>query len=398
MTANWHQVDEILQTGLTTGVYTAAVLVAGREGEVAYERAVGRLSITPDSPETTLKAVFDLASITKTLATTLALLLLVQQGRLALNATLGELLPASWLPADKRLLPLASLLTHQSGLPAWKPFYQTVLTLPAGRRPGSLEKLAAAEPLEHTPGKLTIYSDLGFMLLKAVVARVSGENLDAFCRRHLYEPLGLKNMGFRAFAQSSPLSPPGERGRVRGKSDLTIGNGLIPHQQSVAQNQPYPATEVGLIPGRTIQGEVHDENAWSAGGVAGHAGLFGTGPEVFQLAARLYRSFKGSAHDFFDPALVRTFMTPPPDAARALGFDVPGPREASCGRFFSPRSAGHLGFTGVSYWIDLDLGQIVILLTNRVHLGRDNDKIKPFRPQLYEAVSRALGFSQIFRD
>ena len=101
---------------------------------------------------------------------------------------------------------------------------------------------------------------------------------------------------------------------------------------------------------------------------------------------------------FFDPSLVRTFMTPPPEAARALGFDVPGAREASCGRLFSPRSIGHLGFTGVSYWIDLDLGQIVILLTNRVHLGRDNDKIRPFRPQLYEAASRALGFSQIFRE
>jgi CubicO group peptidase (beta-lactamase class C family) len=368
MTANWHRVDEILQTGLTTGVYTAAVLVAGRDGEVAYTKAVGRLSLSPDSPETTLEAVFDLASLTKTLATTLALLFLVQQGRLSLAATLGELLPASWLPEDKRLLPLVSLLTHQSGLPAWKPFYETVLTLPADRRPGALERLAATEPLEHTPGPLTIYSDLGFMLLKAVVETVAGENLDAFCRRHLYGPIGLKDMGF------------------------------TPRQQPGSQDTIYPATEVGLIPHRCVQGEVHDENAWSAVGVAGHAGLFGTGPEVFQLAAQLYRSFKGSTAAFFDPSLVRNFVTPPPKAARALGFDVPGAREASCGRLFSPRSIGHLGFTGVSYWIDLDLGQIVILLTNRVHLGRDNDKIRPFRPQLYEAASRALGFSQIFRE
>jgi CubicO group peptidase (beta-lactamase class C family) len=96
--------------------------------------------------------------------------------------------------------------------------------------------------------------------------------------------------------------------------------------------------------------------------------------------------------------VVRTFMTKPAAAHRALGFDVPGIRDASCGRFFSPRSVGHLGFTGVSYWIDLHLGQIVVLLTNRVHLGRDNDKIRPFRPRIYEAVSRALGFSQLFRD
>ena len=132
--------------------------------------------------------------------------------------------------------------------------------------------------------------------------------------------------------------------------------------------------------------------------MAGHAGLFGPGREVFRLAARLYQAYAGtSAHDFFAPELVRTFLTPPPDAARALGFDVPGPRDASCGRCFSPHSVGHLGFTGVSYWIDLDLGQIVVLLTNRVHLGRDNDKIKLFRPRVYEAASQALGFSQIFR-
>ena len=130
----WHQVDDILKTGLTTGVYTAAVCLAGREGELMYHRAVGRLSRAADSPPTTLETVFDLASITKTLATTLALILLVQQGRLSLLADLGELL--SWLPDDKKCLPLVSLLTHQSGLPAWKPFYQTVLTLPAPERPG----------------------------------------------------------------------------------------------------------------------------------------------------------------------------------------------------------------------------------------------------------------------
>jgi CubicO group peptidase (beta-lactamase class C family) len=380
----WRRVAEILEAGLSSGVYTAAVLLAGRDGEVIYKQAFGRLSSDPGSPAATPETVFDLASITKTLATTLAILLLVQTRRLSLSAALGDLLP--WLPADKACLPLMSLLTHQSGLPAWKPFYQTVLTLPADQRSNALERLAAVEPLEHTPGKLTIYSDLGFMLLKAVVEAISGQPLDAFCRRHLYEPLGLKNLGFRNIHDhasfSDPLSPPGERVRVRGD-----------------QPPQYAATEVGLIPGRTCSGQVHDENAWSAGGVAGHAGLFGTGSEVFQLAAHLYKAFtRNHAHGFLDPEVVRTFLTPPPDAVRALGFDVPAAREASCGRFFSPNTVGHLGFTGVSYWIDLDLGQIVVLLTNRVHLGRDNDKIKPFRPRVYEAASRALGLSQIYRN
>ncbi len=281
----WHQVDDILKTGLTTGVYTAAVCLVGREGEVSYARAVGRLSRAADSPATTLETVFDLASVTKTLATTLALILLVQQRCLSLQVDLGELLP-SWLPDDKKGLPLVDLLTHLSGLPAWQPFYETVLTLPAPERPGALERLAAIEPLEPTPGKLTIYSDLGFMLLKAVVETVAGVDLDSFCRRNIYEPLGLKHVGF------------------------------TPRQQPGWQDKQYAATEVGLIPGRPIQGEVHDENAWSAGGVAGHAGLFGTGQEVFQLAGHLYQAYNRRAvNQFFDPEVIRTFMTPPPGAA-----------------------------------------------------------------------------------
>lgn len=365
---SWDEVDGVLEAGVAHGVCTAAVLLAGCRGELVHQRALGRQRCHPGSPAVTLNTLFDLASLTKTLATTLALLVLVQQGRLSLETTLGELLPGTWLPKDKRLLTLTSLLTHQSGLPAWKPFYETVLTLPAEERPDALEKLAAATPLEHTPGPLTIYSDLGFMLLKAVVEAAAGQKLDAFCQRFLYEPLGLGNMGF------NPRHRPG------------------------GQDHPYAATEPGLIPGRLDQGEVHDENAWSAGGVAGHAGLFGTGPEVFVLASRLYQAHQASpAQDFFDPALMRRFMACPPGARRALGFDVPADREASCGRFFSQKSVGHLGFTGVSYWIDLELGQIVVLLTNRVHLGRDNERIRPFRPRVYEAASRALGFSRRFR-
>ncbi len=365
---NWGDVDQILQAGLAEGVYTAAVLLAGRAGRLEYTAAVGRLSQAADSPPTTLATVFDLASITKALATTLAVLLLVQEGNLSLAATLGESLPHDWLPADKRLLPLTSLLTHRSGLPAWRPYYETVLTLPMAERATALERLAAAEPLEHTPGPLTIYSDLNFMLLKAVVETAAAEPLDVFCQRRLYEPLGLTTLGFR------------------------------PQVRFHGRHLDYAATEAGLIPERRCQGEVHDENAWSTGGVAGHAGLFGTGPEVWRLAQALYQAyFEQPGTEVFDPPVVRTFLTPPPGSPRALGFDLPAPREASCGRFFSPQSVGHLGFTGVSFWIDLAQGLIVVLLTNRVHLGRYNDKIRACRPRLHEAVCQALGLSRQFR-
>ena len=141
----------------------------------------------------------------------------------------------------------------------------------------------------------------------------------------------------------------------------------------------YAATEPGLIPGRPPAGEVHDENAWAAGGVAGHAGLFGPGREVFHLVASLWRAYSGEQTGPLAPAAVRLFLTVPPGADRACGFDTPGPDPATraAGRYFSPRSVGHLGFTGTSFWLDLDSGQMVVLLTNRVHLGRDDKTRMP---------------------
>jgi len=357
-----------LNSGLTAGVCSAAVLVVGRGADLEYAAAVGRLHAGPDSPPATLATVFDLASVTKPLATTLALLVLRQQGRLNLGATLGEVLPVAWLPPDKGMLPLVALLTHRSGLPAWRPLYEKVLAMPEAERGGALERLAATVPLEHTPGPLTIYSDLGFMLLKAVVETVSQEPLETFCRREIYEPLGLTTLGFRP-RPAAPDAP-----------------------------SHYAATEEGLIPGRSVQGEVHDENAWSAGGVAGHAGLFGTGPEVWRLAVQVWQAYRGrSESTIFTPQVVAQFLTPPLGLPRALGFDRPAPREASCGRFFSPQSVGHLGFTGVSFWIDLAQDVIVVLLTNRVHLGRENETIKAFRPMVHETVCQALGLNRSYR-
>jgi CubicO group peptidase (beta-lactamase class C family) len=167
------------------------------------------------------------------------------------------------------------------------------------------------------------------------------------------------------------------------------------------ENRLYAATETGLIAGRNLYGEVHDENAWAAGGRAGHAGLFGTGPEVFALLAALYRAYQGDTGLPFSPATVRFFFTPVASGARALGFDVPSFDAAQCsaGRYFSPQSVGHLGFTGTSFWLDLKLGQMVVLLTNRVHLGRDDKtKIQAFRPRFHEAASKALGFGKWFRN
>jgi CubicO group peptidase (beta-lactamase class C family) len=172
--------------------------------------------------------------------------------------------------------------------------------------------------------------------------------------------------------------------------------GFVPNRQQGSEKWAFAATEEGLIPGRSITGEVHDENAWAAGGVAGHAGLFGTGPEVFFLLARLYRAYHGQPENLpISPEIVRQFLTPAGPGCRTPGFDLPTPGQSSAGRYFSPTSVGHTGFTGTSFWLDLAQGQMVVLLTNRVHLGRDNlEGIKAFRPRFHEAACRALGIQE----
>ncbi len=371
MTEGFARLAGFLREGYERGIYTAAVALVGLKGDLLWQGAAGRLSRDADSPRATLHTVFDLASLTKPLATALAVLRLMEQGRLELNASLGEILPSAWLPSGKAPLILKSLLAHRAGLPAWRPFYRKLLSVAADERPSLLARLVAAEPLEYEPEKATLYSDLGFMLLAAVVETVSGEGLDAFCRREIYRPLGLNGLGYR------PL-------------------GCIS-----AQGQPIAHTEPGLIPNRPPAGEVHDENAWAAGGVAGHAGLFGSGAEVFTLVAQLFRSYQDANAAVFPSGLVRQFFSPVAPGARALGFDVPAMDAASCsaGRYFSPQSVGHLGFTGTSFWLDLEQGQMVILLTNRVHLGRNNKtEISSFRPRFHEAASQALGCGKAFRS
>jgi serine-type D-Ala-D-Ala carboxypeptidase len=360
----WPSLEKLLEAGRDQEVYTAAVAAVGRAGELLWQGAAGQVSREPGSPPASVDTVFDLASLTKPLAIALALMLLADLGLFGLSTPLGDVLASPWLPPDKRPLTLGSLLAHRSGLPAWRPFYQEVLAAPPAERPTLLARRAAAEPLEYEPETSTLYSDLGFMLLKAVVEEVSGRDLDAFCRRELYQPLGLKILGF------------------------------TPKKQGGWERRTCAATEAGLIAGRSLTGEVHDENAWAVGGVAGHAGLFGTASEVFTLAAWLYRAYHGHGQGLeISSETVRRFLTPVAPGARTPGFDVPTPGHSSAGRYFSPHSVGHTGFTGTSFWIDLDQGQMVVLLTNRVHLGRDNDRIRAFRPRFHEAASRALGFN-----
>ncbi len=247
--------------------------------------------------------VFDLASLTKPLATALALMVLTDAGRLAPDATLGEFLPVAWLPPDKRPLTLAQLLAHRAGLPAWEPFYLEVLKAPPEARVSLLPRLAAAAPLVHPPDTATLYSDLGFMLLQAVVEAVSGLGLDRFCREQIYRPLGLNTLGFT----------------------IPLGHPAPPDGEHAGPPLAMPPRKPGLIPGRNVCGEVHDENAWAAGGVAGHAGLFGTGHRGLHSAGRPVPGLSGGSRAALLPGDGAPFLHPGGPGSPGPGVRRPQP-------------------------------------------------------------------------
>ncbi len=350
--------DRLMRQALADGVFPGAVLLAARGGEVLVHAAYGIANLHTQRPVTPA-TVFDLASLTKPLATTLAVMLLCQQGRLEPDQCLAAVVPAA-AHGDKHEITIAQLLAHTSGLPAYRPYYRQLALLPESARRPRLRQLLLDEPLLHPPGANVLYSDLDFMLLEWVVETAAGQRLDRIVAEQVYAPL-----------QAIPLF---------------FIDGKHPAPPAV-----YAATELCAWRGRLMQAEVHDENAHALGGVAGHAGLFGTAAAVHTILAELLAAYHGRPEArLFRSEVVRRFWQPVPGVGKTLGFDLPSAVGSSCGRFFPPDSIGHLGYTGTSFWIHRTQQLAVILLTNRVHPSRDNISIRQFRPQIHDAVMQAL--------
>jgi CubicO group peptidase (beta-lactamase class C family) len=339
------------------GVFPGTVLLTARGKEVLFFEAFGAARLEPQRPMT-MDTAFDLGSLTKPLATAVSMMILVQERRLHLDDTLGRLLEG-FGGTQKGKISLGHLLSHTSGLPDYRPYYQELVKVPLEERRGLLRRLLLKADVLHAPGRVSLYSDLGFMILARVVERVSEKPLDGFVREAVYGPLGIEDLFFLPLNDS----------RARGE-------------------RSYAATEACPWRGRTLEGEVHDENAHALGGVAGHAGLFGTARGVYTLLLELLHAYSGKAHSGpFQQAVVKTFFKRcSPDGRWALGFDTPTRPHSSSGRYFSDASVGHLGFTGTSFWVDLAQGMIIVLLTNRVHPRRDNQGINAFRPLLHDTV------------
>lgn len=353
----------LLEEGVEEGVFPGTVLLAARGDDILIHRAVGYASLIPKKEPMTLETVFDLASLTKPLATTLAVMKLVEQGRLDLDR------PSTFLrkissPTWNQEITLRQLLAHASGLPAYQPYYALLLRQ-EGDRKDLLRRWILQEPLMAKPGTKTLYSDLGFILLEWLVEDTVGEDLHTWTQKHLYRPLGLSTLGFR------PLTAAG-----------------------VSHPEQYAATEDCPWRGKVLRGEVHDDNTYAVGGISGQAGLFGTAKEIFLLVREMKRGYdRPKSTGLFHGKWVRTFWEKqdrPRGTTRALGFDTPAVRGSSAGRYFSSRSVGHLGFTGTSFWFDLQRDLMIILLTNRVHPNRSNEQIKVFRPRIHDLIFQLI--------
>jgi CubicO group peptidase (beta-lactamase class C family) len=349
--------------GVKTGVYPGGVLLVAGEGTIVFHGTAGNASMIQKGLPIRKDTIFDLASLTKPLATTLAVMKLVSDGTVHLDQSLAALLNLK-LSKRKKNVTLRQLLSHSAGFPDWKPFYLELNQYEPVERKVILRNWILKEPLAFTPGSDCLYSDLGFMILEWAIEATTHLKMHQFLERSVYGPLALKRTflcGTKSFNRNEKA------------------------QYAATENCPWRK--------RVIQGEVHDENAFSVGGYSGHAGLFGTAHEVYRLLELLRAHHAGEREDYFKPQVVRSFFERQEIAdgtTWALGWDTPSP-DSSSGKYFSTNSVGHLGFTGTSVWMDLDKEVIVILLTNRVHPARENEKIKVFRPRLHDTVMEAMG-------
>lgn len=339
--------DERMKQGLHEQIFTAAALLVARGTTLLFQQSYGVLGGEGTDP-VRLETLFDLASLTKVLATTPSWILMATEEPGILDQSIKRWFPDT--PADKACITPRCLLAHASGLPAWHPYY----LLPPSRQ--TQEASAArilAVPLKYSPGRDSIYSDLGFILLGFIIEKETNRNLEQFSRERIYEPLGLAE-------------------------DLLFS--------------PNNGNRITLTRAGDPAGLVNDLNARALGGVAGHAGLFGTAKGVAALAGEILMSLKQSGR-FFDKEITQKFCTRAEftaDSTRTLGFDTPSEEGSTSGRFFSRDSIGHTGFTGVSLWIDIPRDLIVVLLTNRVFMGEADFRIKAFRPMIHDAVMESV--------
>jgi CubicO group peptidase (beta-lactamase class C family) len=361
MPERFDRASEILLEGILDRAFPSATTEVGRSDGPIWRRAFGTLTYEADSPATGHETIFDLASLTKVIATTTLVMRAVDDGLLAIDDRVAKYI-SEWRGSDRQAVTIRDLLAHASGLPAYLPFFRDH----TGRV--EFEPAICHTPLEYAARSQSIYSDLGFMLLGFVLEDLR-RNTRAGAGR--FDPSATLAAQFRRIAAFITVEP------------------LAYNPPRTWRPRTAP-TEHDDWRGRTLQGEVHDENTWALGGVAGHAGLFGTAGAVGAFAQSVLRTIAGE-RVIAAPDTFREFMrrAGTPGSYRALGWDTMLPT-SSCGSRMSPTAIGHTGFTGTSLWIDWERDLYVVLLTNRVHPTRENERLRAIRPAFHDAVMEEL--------
>ena len=346
----------LLDRAVTDGAFPGGSLAVGYRGMLAAH-GFGKQTYDEAAPRVTPETIYDAASLTKPVVTTTLVAMLEEAGQIDVDAPVARYLPVWALGANadwRALVTVRHLLTHTSGLPPHREYFRNLR-----KRPGIVAHVMA-EPLSYEPGAQSVYSDLDFILLGEIVEELTGKSLDSLARERIFEPLGMT---------SSMFNPPKSlRARIAPTEDDT------------------------KFRKRLLHGEVHDENAWAMGGAAGHAGLFSTAPNLAVFCQMLLNGGLYAHTRLLRRETVQKFTMPDPLSgnARTLGWMAPTP-DSTSGKYFSPRSFGHLAFTGCSIWIDPEKELFVVLLTNRVHPTRDNDQMPRLRRNLHNAIVEGLG-------
>ena len=350
--ARLETIDRVVQRGLDAGGYPGAAVVVGRKGATVWQKGFGHLGWAADSPAVLPdQTIYDLASLTKVIGTTTAAMILFDEGKLVLDEKVTHYLPG-FGGGEKDLVTVRELLEHRSGLPAGRDLWRHA------HSPEEARQLVLDTPLEYHPGHGQVYSDLGADILGWVVEAAAGMPLDRFLSDRVFTPLGMHDTGFR------------------------------PSDSLVYRIAP---TEVSPPRGYPVRGEVHDENAFALGGVAGHAGLFSTASDLAVFAQMMLNGGTYDGVRIVGDSTVHLF-TARAAGDRALGWEVADGTHGA-GRYLSGNAYGHTGFTGTSIWIDPDRQMFVILLTNRVHAARAKRPAKVIadvRADLADAAALAV--------
>lgn len=369
---NFSSADKLIEDAILQHSFPSAVLVVGNSKDILYQNAYGRLTYDDDAKTTSLRTIYDLASVTKVIATTSAIMMLYEKGLIDLYAPVASYIP-EFAVNNKSDITVMNLLIHNSGLTAWTPFYMDT-TMDS---PQKVKNAIYSCTKEYETGTRTLYSDYNAFLLGEIVERITKIRLDKYCKQEIFTYLGMTDTGF--------LIPMSEDYRI-----------------APTENDTYWRKQL-------LVGYVHDELAAVLEGVSGNAGLFSTGPDLYKFMQMMLRKgiyvderkmSKGNVFDtLFKSETVEMFTSRVTGLGysntRALGWETkPEPTKypPPCGYKFSNNSFGHTGYTGTSVWCDKEKDLIIIFLTNRVYPTRGNEEIRNIRPKLHDEICRILGY------